>query len=175
MKQGIFAVDFDGTVVTNEFPKVGRDVGAQYVLKPLTDNGSKLLLFTCRGTTGTDWEDNPLGCNPIEDAIEWFKSNNIPLWAVNRSPDQDWTDSPKPFFHYSFDDRNFNAPFKELACSVKSCTTYSSAVYEGTIKVYDWQAVAQWLLENDYITLPQYTEASKQIFKVWENFKYKLI
>ena len=30
-----FAVDFDGTVVTHNYPKVGKNVGAEIVLKKL--------------------------------------------------------------------------------------------------------------------------------------------
>lgn len=42
----IIAVDFDGTCVTHEFPKVGRDIGAVPVLRKLVENGHKLILFT---------------------------------------------------------------------------------------------------------------------------------
>lgn len=40
----IIAVDFDGTCVTHEFPRVG----AAEVLKELTDKGHKIILFTMR-------------------------------------------------------------------------------------------------------------------------------
>lgn len=35
----IIAVDFDGTCVTHEFPRVGEEIGAAEVLKELTDKG----------------------------------------------------------------------------------------------------------------------------------------
>ena len=41
-------IDFDGTVVTHEFPKIGRDIGAVPVLKELVANGHRLILFTMR-------------------------------------------------------------------------------------------------------------------------------
>ena len=44
----IIAVDFDGTCVTHEFPRVGEEIGAAEVLKELTDKGHKIILFTMR-------------------------------------------------------------------------------------------------------------------------------
>ena len=35
----IIAIDFDGTVVTHEYPSVGKDVGAVSVLEDLIYNG----------------------------------------------------------------------------------------------------------------------------------------
>lgn len=36
-----FAVDFDGTVVTHNYPEVGKNVGAQIVLKKLAEERVK--------------------------------------------------------------------------------------------------------------------------------------
>lgn len=86
----IIAVDFDGTCVTHEFPKVGRDIGAAPVLKRLANNGHQLILYTMRSMKP--------GISPItqktEDgglaaAIKWFKKNNIPLHGIQREPKQD--------------------------------------------------------------------------------------
>lgn len=44
----IIGIDFDGTVVTHDFPKIGKDIGAVPILKRLVDNGHKLILFTMR-------------------------------------------------------------------------------------------------------------------------------
>lgn len=44
----IIAVDFDGTCVTHEFPRVGVEIGAAEVLKELTDKGHQIILFTMR-------------------------------------------------------------------------------------------------------------------------------
>ena len=41
-------IDFDGTCVTHDFPKVGKDIGAIPVLKKLIENGHNLILFTMR-------------------------------------------------------------------------------------------------------------------------------
>jgi hypothetical protein len=34
----VIAVDFDGTCVTHEYPRVGQDIGAVPVLKKLVEN-----------------------------------------------------------------------------------------------------------------------------------------
>ncbi len=39
----IIAVDFDGTCVTHDYPKVGMDIGATEVLKELVKEGHKLM------------------------------------------------------------------------------------------------------------------------------------
>ena len=36
-----FAVDFDGTVVTHNYPEVGKNVGAEIVLKKLAEERIK--------------------------------------------------------------------------------------------------------------------------------------
>ena len=48
IRNALIAVDFDGTVVTHAYPEIGDDAGAVPVLKELTDNGCRLILFTMR-------------------------------------------------------------------------------------------------------------------------------
>lgn len=95
-------VDFDGTCVTHDFPKVGKDIGSQKVLKRLIENGHKLVLFTMR----SNQEENYL-----TDAVNWFKENEIPLYGINRNPDQDeWTTSPKAWGDLYIDDAALGVP-----------------------------------------------------------------
>ena len=51
-------IDFDGTVVTHDFPAVGKDIGSVPVLKRLVDNGHRLILFTMRSDV-----ENPISNN----------------------------------------------------------------------------------------------------------------
>lgn len=99
------AIDFDGTCVTHEFPKTGKEIGAAPVLRELVQNGHRLILNTMRS-------DNPL--NPSEDflskAIHWFDIHNIPLWASQRNPTQNWTSSPKCYAELYIDDAALGAP-----------------------------------------------------------------
>ena len=94
-------VDFDGTCVTHEYPIVGEDIGAVPVLKQLTEEGHKLILFTMR--SGKE----------LEDAVQWFSENNIPLYGVQKNPTQSsWTDSPKAYGQLYIDDAALGAPLK---------------------------------------------------------------
>ena len=86
MKTAIFSIDFDGTCVTNEFPKVGKNIGAQYVLQYLLQNGSKIILFTVRGNGQFSFNSEPLETNVLQDAIVWFADNHINLYGINKNP-----------------------------------------------------------------------------------------
>jgi len=99
-------IDFDGTVVTHDFPRVGKDIRAVPVLKKLINNGHRLILNTMRSYNMRDFGDKPLN-----DAINWFKENDIPLYGINTNPEQSsWTNSLKSYSHYDIDDINAFAP-----------------------------------------------------------------
>ena len=99
----IIAVDFDGTCVTHEFPKIGREIGAARVLKLLVDAGAKLILWTMRSDS----------CG-LSDAVQWFASHDIPLYGVQRNPTQgSWTSSPKAYAHMYIDDAALGCPLRE--------------------------------------------------------------
>lgn len=44
----IIGIDFDGTCVTHEFPRIGEDINAAPILKELVKKGHQLILFTMR-------------------------------------------------------------------------------------------------------------------------------
>ena len=102
----IIAIDFDGTCVTHEYPKVGKDIGAIPVLKELTQKGHQLMLWTMRGTR-TQPSDT------LQDAVNWFKQNDIPLWGINENPEQTqsgWTNSNKQYAQLYIDDAALGCP-----------------------------------------------------------------
>ena len=95
-------VDFDGTCVTHEYPLIGKDIGAVPVLKALSQSGHNLILFTMR----SGYE--------LEQAVNWFKQHEIPLYGVNRNPSQDtWTSSPKAYAQLYIDDAAIGCPLIE--------------------------------------------------------------
>lgn len=98
----IIAVDFDGTVVDHRYPDVGGDVpGAVDALKALVAVGAKLVLNTMRSD------------EPLADAVRWFEERGIPLFGVNRNPEQDsWTKSPKVYAHHYVDDAAIGCPLR---------------------------------------------------------------
>lgn len=107
MKGKIIGIDFDGTVVTHEYPRVGRDVGAEPVLRRLVEEGARLILWTMRSADRKDLS------NPLADAVAWFNERGIPLFGINRNPEQhEWTASPKAYCHIYIDDAALGAPIR---------------------------------------------------------------
>lgn len=95
----IIGVDFDGTCVTHEYPRVGREIGAVPVLRELVKEGHELILWTMRSGM------------PLIDAQAWFEENGIPLLSVNCNPTQhEWTSSPKAYAQLYIDDAALGAP-----------------------------------------------------------------
>lgn len=94
-----FAVDFDGTCVTHEYPEIGQDIGAVPVLQELVNRGHKLVLFTMR-----DGEH-------LAAAVNWFKENNITLYGSQYNPSQRfWTKSNKCYANVYIDDAALGCP-----------------------------------------------------------------
>lgn len=94
-------IDFDGTCVTHEYPKIGKDIGAIPVLKSLVQKGHQLILFTMRSD------------RTLTDAVNWFKENDIPLYGIQTNPTQlSWTKSPKAYCHLYIDDAGLGCPIK---------------------------------------------------------------
>ena len=97
------AVDFDGTCVTHDYPRIGKEIGATKVLKHLVEAGHKLILNTMR--SGKE----------LQDAIHWFNKNGIELYGVNENPTQKrWTTSPKVYAHMYIDDAAFGCPLRNV-------------------------------------------------------------
>lgn len=112
----VINVDFDGTCVTHSFPNIGSDIGAAPVLKRLVHAGHKLILFTMRSNRIT-FKNVGEHITPdvkgtfLNDAIQWFIDNDIPLYGVQSNPDQhNWTESPKSYAELMIDDSALGCP-----------------------------------------------------------------
>ncbi len=109
------AIDFDGTCVSHAFPEIGRDIGAEEVLRKLVSNGNKLILWTMRSNK-LMVPGNPSGVTSgqyLTEALAWFHRKGIPLWGVQSNPTQtQWTDSPKAYAELYIDDAALGAPLK---------------------------------------------------------------
>ena len=102
----VIGIDFDGTCVRHEYPEIGKDIGAIPVLKRIIEYGHDIILFTMRGDLNDD--------NTLNDAVDWFKSNDIPLFGINKNPTQsDWTNSPKAYCNLYIDDSSLGCPLIE--------------------------------------------------------------
>ena len=67
------AVDFDGTIVEDQYPKIGPEIPfAIDTLKMLIKDHHRVILWTVReGRT-------------LEEAVEWCKERGVEFYAVNR-------------------------------------------------------------------------------------------
>jgi hypothetical protein len=139
----IIGIDFDGTCVTHEFPKIGQDIGAVPVLKWIVDHGHRLILFTMRSDvenpTSDDYDIEKQGGKYLSEAVQWFKDRGIPLYGINQNPSQHtWTHSPKPYCHIYIDDAALGVPL----------------VYGKHKRPYvDWEKVAELLESRGVIYL----------------------
>jgi len=120
------AIDFDGTVVTHEYPKIGKDIGAVPVLKRLMESGNQLILFTMR--SGKE----------LQEAVSWFEDNDLILYGVGYNPTQkEWTESNKCYAQLYIDDAALGCPL-----------IYTSLEERPFV---DWESVKMILIEKEII------------------------
>lgn len=160
----ILAIDFDGTCVSHEFPEIGEDIGAAPVLQTLVKNGHKIILFTMR--SGKLYEEH----NILEEAKDWFRNNEIPLYGVNINPHQHtWTESTKPYAHCYIDDAALGIPLAAFEPLKLSYITSRPFVY--------WYEVIDYLLKYKFITENQYKDLKEKLepYKISKVLNNKLI
>lgn len=126
----VIAIDFDGTCVTHEFPRLGKDIGAVPVLKELVNNGHQLILFTMRSE------------KYLADAVNWFKKNEIPLYGIQTNPTQSkWTKSPKAYAELYIDDAALGCPL-----------LFDVGIENSGRHYVDWKVVREILINGKIIT-----------------------
>lgn len=97
------AVDFDGTMVVHDFPRIGANIGAGPVLRHLVNNCKvKVILNTVRDI------------HYLDDAVQWCKDNGIELFGVNENPDQKaFSESKKVHADCFIDDLSLGCPLHD--------------------------------------------------------------
>ncbi len=92
------AVDFDGTIVEHQYPKIGKVMPFAFsTLIELQKLGHQIILWTYRAG------------KELEEAVSFCKTNGIEFYAVNKNyPDEVFDDSVsrKIFADIYIDDRN---------------------------------------------------------------------
>lgn len=94
------AVDFDGTIVTHEYPKIGKEIPfAIDTLKMLIKDQHKLILWSVR--------EGDL----LQEAVDWCKERGVSFWAVNRDYPEEKLENNNHYSRkikadYFIDDRN---------------------------------------------------------------------
>lgn len=81
------AIDFDGTIVEHEYPKIGKEKPfAIETLKMLIADRHQLILWSVR--------EGEL----LEEAVQWCKERGVEFYAINRDfPEEDGTNNNKNF------------------------------------------------------------------------------
>lgn len=94
----ILAIDFDGTVVDDAYPKIGKPkMFAFETLRKLQEDGHRLILWTYRCGT------------KLDEAVKFCEDNGIVFYAVNDSfADEEYTSDISRKIHADLfiDDRN---------------------------------------------------------------------
>ena len=96
----IIAIDFDGTIVEDAYPSVGKPmIFALETIKKLQADGHRLILWTYRNG------------EKLQEAVDFCKSKGIEFYAVNKNyPEEEfdgkvggflgWTEIYKIIFNY---------------------------------------------------------------------------
>jgi hydroxymethylpyrimidine pyrophosphatase-like HAD family hydrolase len=94
----VIAVDFDGTVVEHEYPRIGKEMLFAFAtLKALQKKGHKLILWTFRDG------------KYLDEAVEFCRQNGIEFYAINKNYPEEQYDlsmSRKINADIFIDDRN---------------------------------------------------------------------
>lgn len=94
----VIAVDFDGTIVEDAYPKIGKPLLFAFeTLQKLQYEGHRLILWTYRSG------------KKLDEAVAFCEENNIFFYAVNKSfPEEEFDGSTSRKIHADIfiDDRN---------------------------------------------------------------------
>lgn len=94
----IIAVDFDGTIVEDEYPNIGKEmIFAFHTLKKLQSQGHRLILWTYRNG------------KKLDEAVAFCKENGLEFYAVNKNfPEEVYEEKYSRKIHADLfiDDRN---------------------------------------------------------------------
>ncbi len=70
----VIAVDFDGTIVENKYPDIGKERRFAFMtLKALQKDGHQLILWTCRSGL------------LLEEAVDFCRKNGVEFDAINKN------------------------------------------------------------------------------------------
>ena len=82
----VIAVDFDGTIVEHEYPKIGEEIPfATETLRMLINDHHKLILWSVR--------EGKL----LDEAVEWCRERGVEFYAINRDYPEETTENNNHF------------------------------------------------------------------------------
>jgi len=104
MKKLVIAIDFDGTIVENEYPEIGGlKPDAKKVINRLHSKGHTIIIWTCRCNQHPEYDD-------LSD-MKWFLfDNEIKFDCVNQNDKNivQFGCFPKIYANVFIDDRNIS-------------------------------------------------------------------
>lgn len=90
----IIAIDFDGTIVKHDFPRIGEELDNAFdIISRFQEKGHKIILWTCRSG------------KQLDEAVEFCKINGLEFDAVNANITGNEFNSPKIYADWYIDDR----------------------------------------------------------------------
>lgn len=122
------AVDFDGTIVTHEYPNIGSELPfATETLRMLIRDRHRLILWSVR--------EGKL----LQDAIDWCKERGVEFYAVNRDyPEERGVENNNHFSRkvkvdYFIDDRGIGGlpDWGQIYQIISTGKTYRELLLEG--------------------------------------------
>lgn len=98
----IYAVDFDGTLCANLYPKIGKPrAGVIEYIREAKEQGGTIILWTCR-----------VGAL-LDQAVQWCRENEVPIDYVNVNDpaivERFGSDCRKVYADFYIDDRAVSA------------------------------------------------------------------
>lgn len=129
----IIAIDFDGTIVTHEYPNIGTLAPmAKEVINELVAAGHKLFLWSMRSG------------EKLDEALAFLEDEGIPIKTGNRSPAQ-FSTSPKQYAHIYIDDTAVGIPLQRV----------------GDAYTANWPALAYIFMQSGVISKEAYERITK--------------
>jgi hypothetical protein len=93
----VIAIDFDGTIVYNEYPEIGDlKFGAKKYINKLAKRGHEIIIWTCRSSA-----------DDLNSMYRFLIKNKIDFGRINRNSDVvTFGCKPKIYANVFIDDRN---------------------------------------------------------------------
>lgn len=131
----VIAVDFDGTIVEHEYPKIGDEVlFATDTLKKLIQDGHRLILWSVR--------EGQL----LKEAVDWCHDRGVDFYAVNKDyPEENGRESNQSFSRkikadIFIDDRNLGGlpDWGQIYQMIKNHETWQDRIADAS-RTFDQQ------------------------------------
>lgn len=134
------AVDFDGTIVTHEYPNIGKEIPfAIQTLKMLQKDGHKLILWSVR--------EGKL----LNEAVQWCRKRGLEFYAINRDYPEEETSNSNNYSRKLkvdiwIDDRNIGGlpDWGIIYRIIKENKTYEEILNEDTAPIKPTENKPKW-------------------------------